>query len=106
MFNAHNYCKKPGHTIDKCYKLQRIKSQPHRGRRIAAALVHQSENVLPFFESSATVPSTSGQHTLSSEKYAKVLALLSKQDVEITQPVESQHASYLASKSFLSAYFL
>jgi len=40
-----NYCKKPGHTIDKCYKLQRQRNdrgQHDRTRRVAASVQQSS----------------------------------------------------------------
>ena len=33
-----NYYRKPGYTIDKCYRLQRMKGQDDRGRRLAASV--------------------------------------------------------------------
>ena len=93
-----NYCKKLGHTIDKCYKLQRIKGQPDRGRRMVATSVQQSENTPVVTDSAAIVPS--GHHTLATEEYAKVLALLGKQDMDVTHNLDTPHNSYLAGKPF------
>ena len=70
-----NYCKKLGHTIDKCYKLQRQRNergQLDRGRRIAAS-VQQVDSSLEL-----ATGSSSGNHTLTTEQYSQLLSLLSK----------------------------
>jgi len=61
-----NYCKKPGHTIKKCFKLQRQrndKGQLDRNRRIVASVQQTSVGA-----ENAEVHS-SGQHTLTFEQY-------------------------------------
>jgi len=58
------YCKKLRHTIDKCYKLQRQRSergQLNRSRRVAAS-VQQVDTSMEV-----TAGHSSGQHTLTSE---------------------------------------
>ncbi|KAJ8431076.1 hypothetical protein Cgig2_033684 [Carnegiea gigantea] len=92
-----NYCRKPGHTIDKCYKLQRLRGQNDRGRRLAASVQH-SDSGLPVPEA-ASVQSTR-QHTLTSEQYEQLIALLSKQNMEVTPNLENNQSAFLAGKSF------
>jgi len=61
-----NYYCRPGHTIDKCFKLQRLgseKGHSDRGRRIAAS-VQQSDTSLDM--SSFALGQSNGQHTLTS----------------------------------------
>jgi len=81
------YCRKPGHTIEKCYKLQRMRGQGDKGRRLAAS-VQQSDSGMPFIESSSVQPT--GHHTLTSEQYEQLIALLSKQNMEVTPNLENQ----------------
>ena len=67
-----NYCKKPGHTIDKCYKLQRQRNDRgliDRTRRLAASVQHN--------EISQDSTPTTG-HTLTPEQYGQLLSLLSR----------------------------
>ena len=92
-----NYCRKRGHTIDKCYKLQRLRGQNDRGRRLAASVQH-SNSGLPV-PKAASVQSTR-QHTLTSEQYEQLIALLSKQNMEVTPNLENNQSAFLAGKSF------
>jgi len=92
-----NYCKKLGHTIEKCYKLQRQRNergQLDRGRRIAAS-VQQTDSGLDLATTSST-----GNHTLTTEQYSQLLNLLSKQNMEVTQHVDNVPSGFLAGKSF------
>ena len=73
--------------------LKRLRGQNDNGKRVVA-LVQQLDSNGPILYQSL------GQHTLMSEQYAQVLALLSKQNMEVTTNVPTQHTSYLASKSF------
>ena len=92
-----NYCKKLGHTIEKCFKLQRIRSQSNHDKRVAAT-VQQSHSASDF--DNTTTNQTSGHHTLTAEQYEQVLALLSKQNMEVTTNIPSQHSGLLAGKAF------
>ncbi|KAJ8443084.1 LOW QUALITY PROTEIN: hypothetical protein Cgig2_030852 [Carnegiea gigantea] len=65
------YC--PCHTIDKCFKLQRMKGPSDKGRRMAA---YQSDTAL---STDLVSEPSAGQHTLTSEQYKQLLALLNKQ---------------------------
>ena len=92
-----NYCKKPGHTIDKCFKLQRLRGQSDKGRRVAAS-VQQNDSLI---SSNMAPDSSTGQYTLSSEQYDQLLALLSKQ-----QPLQvSSHLGDLASACLSGKFF-
>jgi len=51
-----NYCRKPGHTIDKCYKLQRLRGQNDKGKRLAA-LVHHMNSGIPLSDLGEKHPS-------------------------------------------------
>jgi len=65
---------------------------------MVATSVQQSENTPVVTDSAAIVPS--GHHTLATEEYAKVLALLGKQDMDVTHNLDTPHNSYLAGKPF------
>ena len=93
-----NYCRKPGHAIDKCYKIQRMRGQNDRGRRLAAT-VQQNDSEVSFTDSSST--QSTGLLALTSEQYEQLIPLLSKQNIEVTTNLENQQsAAYLAGKSF------
>ena len=92
-----NYCKKLGHTIEKCFKLQRVRSQSNQDKRVAVT-VQQSHSTSNF--ENAASNQTLGHHTLTAEQYEQVLALLTKQNMEVTTNIPSQHSGFLAGKAF------
>ena len=65
---------------------------------MVAASVQQTDNTPAITDSAAIVPS--GHHTLTTEEYAKILALLRKQDMDVTHNLDTPHNSYLAGKPF------
>ena len=92
-----NYCKKPRHTIDRCYKPQRQRNdrgQLDRNRRVAASVQQTS------IGADVTETHSSGQHTLTSEQYTQLISLLSKQNMEITPHTDNSQAAFLAGKTF------
>jgi len=92
-----NYCKKLGHTIDKCFKLQRQRNQSNQERRVAAT-AQQTDSATDLHNAASN--QSSGHHTLTAEQYEQISALLSKQNIEVTTNAPSQHSGFLAGKSF------
>jgi len=93
-----NYCKKSGHTIDKCYSLQRKRNTSgptDRSSRVAANVtLHPEEHTASTH--SASVP------TFTHDQYNKLLAMLSKHELEtsVQSPGESAGTAMLAGKVF------
>ena len=81
-----NYCKKLGHTIDKCFKLQRQRNQSNQERRVAAT-AQQTDSATDLHNAASN--QSSGHHTLTAEQYEQILALLSKQNMEVTTNIPS-----------------
>jgi len=69
-----NYCRRTGHSIDKCFKLQRIRGNTSAGDRMSrvAATVHPADAPLPAPVAPAPQPAPSFTH----EQYTKLLAML------------------------------
>ncbi|KAJ8436107.1 hypothetical protein Cgig2_017090 [Carnegiea gigantea] len=86
-----NYYRRLGHTIDKCSKLQRLRNQSNQDKRMAASMQH-SDSCSTYNDAASN--KSSGHHTLIAEQYEQVLTLLSKQNMEITTNVPSQHTGY------------
>ena len=63
-----------------------MKGQGDRGRRLVAS-VQQSDSGMSFLESSSIQPI--GHHILTSEQYEQFIALLSKQNMEVTPHLEN-----------------
>jgi len=81
-----------------CYKLQRMRGQNNRGRRLATTVQHNDSGV--SFTDSSPAQSTRLQ-ALTLEQYKQLITLLSKQNMEATPNLENpQSAAYLAGKSF------
>ena len=88
-----NYCRRNGHTIDRCFKLQRQKGNApiDRGRRVVATAQHE---VPPVADQEQSTP------FLIPDQYDKLLAILSKHDLETSPSTsgDSTGAAMLASK--------
>jgi len=54
----------------------------------------------PGSEHISMQPDVAGNHTLTSEQYEQLLALLSKQNWQVTPNVEASHSAYLAGKLY------
>ena len=97
-----NYYRKLDHTIDKCYKLQRLREQTEKGKRLAASVQHIS-TVPPFNDVGSVNPTEQrepvGHYTLALDQYEQPLALLSKHNIQISLNVEATYSAYLAGKS-------
>ncbi|KAJ8423970.1 hypothetical protein Cgig2_008589 [Carnegiea gigantea] len=76
-----NYCRRPGHTIDKSYKLQSLRRQTKKGKRLAATAQNTGSG-LPFVaigsDHSTEQQGAIGHHTVTYEQYEQLIALLSK----------------------------
>jgi len=98
-----SYCHKPRHTIDKCYKLQRLrndKGQRDRGRRLVASIQQSDLGTGVSDPASGVFSSSSGQHTLTFEQYDQLLVLLGKQNMTVASNLDQSQAVFLAGKSF------
>ena len=93
-----NYCKRSGHTIDRCFKLQRQRDNPasfsEKSKRVAAT-VH-TDGLLTSDHNPSSIPS------FTQEQYTKLLALLNKHDLESSShhSGDSTSAAMLAGKVF------
>ena len=97
-----NCCHKPGHTIDKCYKLQRLRNdrgQNDRGRRLIAS-VQQSDS--GFDAPDLASRTSTSQHTLTFEQHDQLLMLLSKQNMGVTPNLDMSQAAFLTGSHFVS----
>lgn len=109
-----NYCKNPGHTIDKCYKLQFKRNQMrdnrnYKGKRMAANAQVSHEDV---FDDQSQLHSQNqlpgSQQNITPDEYNQLMSLLSKCKLDVQSPSGStsdDHSSMLADNSlcFLSA---
>lgn len=122
-----NYCKNPGHTIDRCYKLQNRRNyndprgqndsrgfsetRGYRGKRVAATVqsvpdgVHNSLTNANAHEAGSSQGSGSNYPHFTPEMYGQFLALLNKQTMDSGQAGGSgvssdDHSSLLAGKTF------
>lgn len=88
-----NYYRRNGHTIDRCFKLQRQKGNApiDRSRRVVATTQHE---VPPVTDQEQCAP------FLTPYQYDKLLAILSKHDLETSASTsgDSTGATMLASK--------
>ena len=66
--------------------------------------MHHTNPEIPLSDLGSEHPSMQhesvGNHTLTSEQYEQLLALLSKQNMQVTPNVEASHSAYLAGKLF------
>jgi len=91
-----NYCRRNGHAIDRCFKLQRQRENSistEKGKRLVATAQHDE-----------APPSDPVQHNIPSfthDQYTKLHALLNRHDLETSvSPGESLNAAMLAGKVF------
>ena len=90
-----NYCRRNGHTIDRCFKLQRQRGNARhvdRGKRLAATAQYED-----------TTSSDQEQQSVlffTQDQYAKLIAMMNKHNLEtsVTPSGESTSAAILAGK--------